>query len=174
MKQQWRPEALELKKTTHLQVLPPVNLLPLLKVHLNPIFSHRIQPFRFLPGEFTGLIPMKLVLEGSVAHPAASLEIEFVITDLITDMLVRYEGQVSDLFREGHSVVVESFVKPITEQIKKEATEKSVSRKARSVDCYFSASEVLAKHDEKYMPAEVGANGNIFAILYSYTAIGVD
>ncbi|KAL7586930.1 cytochrome c-type biogenesis protein CcmE homolog, mitochondrial [Lactuca sativa] len=96
-----------------------------------------------------------LVLEGSVAHPAASHEIEFVITDLITDMLVRYEGQVPDLFREGHSVVVEGFVKPITEQIKKEATEKSVSGKARSVECYFSASEVLAKHDEKYMPAEV-------------------
>ncbi|KAK9079069.1 hypothetical protein SSX86_000739 [Deinandra increscens subsp. villosa] len=96
-----------------------------------------------------------LVLEGSVAHPAASHEIEFVITDLITDMLVRYEGQVPDLFREGHSVVVEGFVKPITDQIKNEATEKSVSMKARSVECYFSASEVLAKHDEKYMPAEV-------------------
>ncbi|XP_076903009.1 cytochrome c-type biogenesis protein CcmE homolog, mitochondrial-like [Bidens hawaiensis] len=96
-----------------------------------------------------------LVLEGSVAHPAASHEMEFVITDLITDMLVRYEGQVPDLFREGHSVVVEGFVKPITEQIKNEASEKSVSAKARSVECYFSASEVLAKHDEKYMPAEV-------------------
>ncbi|KAI3706372.1 hypothetical protein L6452_24061 [Arctium lappa] len=96
-----------------------------------------------------------LVLEGSVAHPASSHEIEFVITDLITDMLVRFEGQVPDLFREGHSVVVEGFVKPIPEQIKKEVTEKSVSGKARSIDCYFSASEVLAKHDEKYMPAEV-------------------
>ncbi|KAI3668639.1 hypothetical protein L1987_88352 [Smallanthus sonchifolius] len=68
---------------------------------------------------------------------------------------LQYEGQVPDLFREGHSVVVEGFVKPITEEIKNEATEKSVSVKARSVDCYFSASEVLAKHDEKYMPAEV-------------------
>ncbi|KAJ0714152.1 putative ccmE/CycJ protein [Helianthus annuus] len=96
-----------------------------------------------------------LVLEGSVTHPASSHEIEFVITDLITDMLVRYEGQVPDLFREGHSVVVEGFVKPITEQIKSEVSEKSVSGKARSVECYFSASEVLAKHDEKYMPAEV-------------------
>nr|XP_043628832.1 cytochrome c-type biogenesis protein CcmE homolog, mitochondrial [Erigeron canadensis] len=96
-----------------------------------------------------------LVLEGSVAHPASSHEIEFVITDLITDMLVRYEGQVPDLFREGHSVVVEGFVKPITDKIKNEVGEKSVSEKARSVDCYFSASEVLAKHDEKYMPAEV-------------------
>lgn len=96
-----------------------------------------------------------LVLEGSVAHPAASHEIEFVITDLITDMLVRYEGQVPDLFREGHSVVVEGFVKPITDRIRNDASEKSVSGKARSVECYFCASEVLAKHDEKYMPAEV-------------------
>lgn len=95
------------------------------------------------------------MLEGSVAHPASSHEIEFVITDLITDMLVRYEGQVPDLFREGHSVVVEGFVKPITDEIKNECSEKSVSAKARSVECYFSASEVLAKHDEKYMPAEV-------------------
>ena len=99
-----------------------------------------------------------LVLEGSVAHPANSHEIEFVITDLITDMLVRYEGQVPDLFREGHSVVVEGFVKPITEEIKGEVGEiksGNVSGKARSVECYFDASEVLAKHDEKYMPAEV-------------------
>lgn len=96
-----------------------------------------------------------LVLEGSVSHPANSHEIEFVVTDLITDLLIRYEGQVPDLFREGHSVVVEGFVKPITDDIKKDSSENSVSGKARSVDCYFSASEVLAKHDEKYMPAEV-------------------
>ncbi|KAL0418521.1 UNVERIFIED_CONTAM: Cytochrome c-type biogenesis protein CcmE, mitochondrial [Sesamum radiatum] len=30
-----------------------------------------------------------------------------------------------------------------------------VSEKARNLDCYFAATEVLAKHDEKYMPAEV-------------------
>ncbi|WCJ36925.1 hypothetical protein M5689_018094 [Euphorbia peplus] len=98
-----------------------------------------------------------LVLEGSVAQPSSSAEMEFVITDLITDMLVRYEGSLPDLFREGHSVVVEGFIKPITEEIKKEVGVKSVSGKARSEECYFSATEVLAKHDEKYMPAEVAA-----------------
>jgi cytochrome c-type biogenesis protein CcmE len=98
-----------------------------------------------------------LVLEGSVAQPASSSEMEFVITDLITDILVRYEGSLPDLFREGHSVVVEGFVKPITDEIKKEVSLKSVSEKARSLDCYFSATEVLAKHDEKYMPQEVAA-----------------
>lgn len=98
-----------------------------------------------------------LVLEGSVVHPASSPEMEFVITDLITDILVRYQGSLPDLFREGHSVVVEGFVKPFTEEIKKEVSAKSVSRKARSGECYFAATEVLAKHDEKYMPKEVAA-----------------
>lgn len=98
-----------------------------------------------------------LVLEGSVAQPASSPEMEFVITDLITDILVRYQGSLPDLFREGHSVVVEGFVKPFTEELRKEVGVKSVSGKARSGECYFSATEVLAKHDEKYMPKEVAA-----------------
>ncbi|KAJ1431775.1 CcmE-like superfamily [Sesbania bispinosa] len=98
-----------------------------------------------------------LVLEGSVVYPSSSPDVEFVITDLITDIVVRHQGSLPDLFREGHSVVVEGFVKPFTEEIKKEVSPKGVSTKARSVDCYFSATEVLAKHDEKYMPKEVAA-----------------
>lgn len=98
-----------------------------------------------------------LVLEGSVVQPASSPEMEFVITDLITDMLVRYKGSLPDLFREGHSVVVEGFVKPFTDEVRKEVSTKSVSEKARTGECYFSATEVLAKHDEKYMPGEVAA-----------------
>ncbi|CAL1391903.1 unnamed protein product [Linum trigynum] len=98
-----------------------------------------------------------LVLEGSVVQPASSPEMEFVVTDLITDILVRYKGALPDLFREGHSVVVEGFVRPITEELKKETGGKSVSEKARGIDVYFSATEVLAKHDEKYMPGEVAA-----------------
>ncbi|KAH9607366.1 hypothetical protein KSS87_020137 [Heliosperma pusillum] len=101
-----------------------------------------------------------LVLEGSVNQAASSAEMEFVVTDLVTDILVRYQGSLPDLFREGHSVVVEGFVKPFTDELKTPAgSEKSkeVTAKARSGDCYFSASEVLAKHDEKYMPQEVAA-----------------
>ncbi|GAB2266557.1 hypothetical protein Dimus_001559 [Dionaea muscipula] len=102
-----------------------------------------------------------LVLEGSVCQPASSPEMEFVVTDLITDILVRYEGSLPDLFREGHSVVVEGFVKPFTDEIRKEppgaGKGKEVRVKARSGECYFSATEVLAKHDEKYMPQEVAA-----------------
>lgn len=92
-----------------------------------------------------------------MVQPASSKEMEFVVTDLITDILVRYEGSLPDLFREGHSVVVEGFVKPITEEIKRDVSSRSVSEKARSGDLYFSATEVLAKHDEKYMPQEVAA-----------------
>ncbi|KAL2328817.1 hypothetical protein Fmac_022244 [Flemingia macrophylla] len=99
-----------------------------------------------------------LVLEGSVVYPASSPDVEFVVTDLITDILVRYQGSLPDLFREGHSVVVEGLVKPFSDDIKRGGTSsKSVSDKARSIGCYFSATEVLAKHDEKYMPKEVAA-----------------
>ncbi|XP_019157832.1 PREDICTED: uncharacterized protein LOC109154525 [Ipomoea nil] len=105
-----------------------------------------------------------LVLEGSVAQMASSPEMEFVITDLITDMLVKFEGSLPDLFREGHSVVVEGFIKPFTEEMKKtnevilkENNKFMITEKARRGECYFEATEVLAKHDEKYMPQEVAA-----------------
>ncbi|KAK9170166.1 hypothetical protein Syun_002306 [Stephania yunnanensis] len=94
-----------------------------------------------------------LVLEGSVAQPASSPFMEFVVTDLITDILVRYQGPLPDLFREGHSVVVEGFVRPLEDPDKAAAA--AVTEKARGIGCFFSATEVLAKHDEKYMPAEV-------------------
>ncbi|KAL2455113.1 transmembrane protein G1P-related 1 [Forsythia ovata] len=103
-----------------------------------------------------------LVLENSVAQLPSSPETQFVITDLITDILVKYEGSLPDLFREGHSVVVEGFIKPFDEEIRKKeegilrnSNKLGITEKARSLECYFSATEVLAKHDEKYMPAEV-------------------
>ncbi|XP_062201642.1 cytochrome c-type biogenesis protein CcmE homolog, mitochondrial-like [Phragmites australis] len=97
-----------------------------------------------------------LVLEGSIAHPSpASPEIEFVVTDLITDVLVRYEGALPDLFREGHSVVVEGFLKPFTDDLRRDGDGRKVSEKARECACFLRGTEVLAKHDEKYMPKEV-------------------
>uniref|UniRef100_A0A803LMI1 Uncharacterized protein n=1 Tax=Chenopodium quinoa TaxID=63459 RepID=A0A803LMI1_CHEQI len=97
-----------------------------------------------------------LVLEGSVHQPPSSPEMEF---DL--DLILRYQGSLPDLFREGHSVVVEGFVKPFTDEIKESGMSgktKEISAKARSGECYFSATEVLAKHDEKYMPGEELSN----------------
>ncbi|KAE8711648.1 hypothetical protein F3Y22_tig00110280pilonHSYRG00028 [Hibiscus syriacus] len=41
---------------------------------------------------------------------------------------------------------------------RKDVSSRSVSTKVRSDDCYFSITEVLAKHDEKYMPQEVAAS----------------
>uniref|UniRef100_A0A0A9DQ54 Cytochrome c-type biogenesis protein CcmE n=1 Tax=Arundo donax TaxID=35708 RepID=A0A0A9DQ54_ARUDO len=98
-----------------------------------------------------------LVLEGSVAHPSpSSPEMEFVVTDLVTDVLVRYDGALPDLFREGHSVVVEGFLKPFTDDIRRDdGGGRNVSEKARECACFLRGTEVLAKHDEKYMPKEV-------------------
>ncbi|CAD6211913.1 unnamed protein product [Miscanthus lutarioriparius] len=82
--------------------------------------------------------------------------IEFVVTDLITDVLVRYEGALPDLFREGHSVVVEGLLKPFTDDLRRRDDGRKVTEKARECACFLRGTEVLAKHDEKYMPKEVG------------------
>ena len=74
-----------------------------------------------------------LVEEGSVQrHPGN--RIEFVVTDLSNRIPVTYSGILPDLFREGQGVVAEG--KLDGEQI-------------------FVAQEILAKHDENYMPKEV-------------------
>lgn len=59
---------------------------------------------------------------------------DFVVTDGTTDMLAHYTGILPDLFREGQGVVIEGAV---------------------AGDGSFAATNVLAKHDEKYMPKEV-------------------
>jgi cytochrome c-type biogenesis protein CcmE len=59
---------------------------------------------------------------------------DFVVTDGTTDMIAHYTGILPDLFREGQGVVVEGAV---------------------ATDGSFAATNVLAKHDEKYMPKEV-------------------
>tara|TARA_R100001377_G_scaffold33954_1_gene18647 strand:- start:667 stop:1140 length:474 start_codon:yes stop_codon:yes gene_type:complete len=76
-----------------------------------------------------------MVKEGSVAKSQDSLHVEFITTDYSHDLLVRYDGILPDLFREGQGVVAEGMV-------------------ANGV---FEASRVLAKHDENYMSVEVKA-----------------
>jgi len=73
-----------------------------------------------------------LVENGSV-HKKAS-EVRFRVTDLKRSVEVAYRGILPDLFREGQGVIAEGSLGP---------------------DGIFSAREVLAKHDEKYMPPEV-------------------
>ena len=74
-----------------------------------------------------------LVKQGSVER-GKGLDIKFVITDMKTSILVHYNGILPDLFREGQGVIAQGRM--------------DHSR-------LFQATEVLAKHDEKYMPPEV-------------------
>jgi len=75
-----------------------------------------------------------LVEEGSVARDADGLTVRFTVTDTATTLPIRYTGVLPDLFREGQGVVAEG---------------------AFDETGTFVASEVLAKHDETYMPPEV-------------------
>ena len=75
-----------------------------------------------------------VVLEGSVKRSPDSLDVDFVVTDRFKEFPVRYTGILPDLFREGQSVVATGTLEGNTR---------------------FIAEEVLAKHDENYMPAEV-------------------
>ncbi len=72
-----------------------------------------------------------LVKTGSVKRD--NLTVNFVVTDNARDMSVAYTGILPDLFREGKGVVAQGKI---------------------SDDGKFTASEVLAKHDENYMPPE--------------------
>src|SRR5215467_13875498 len=74
-----------------------------------------------------------LVKPGSVER-GDNLLVRFAVTDGKTDIPVRYQGIVPDLFREGQGVVAEG-------KIEAGGT--------------FAADTVLAKHDERYMPREV-------------------
>ena len=74
-----------------------------------------------------------LVEEGSVKKDVAEARVTFRITDLMNTVTVTYRGLLPDLFRPGQGVVAEG----------------------RLRDGVFHAEEVLAKHDENYMPPEV-------------------
>jgi cytochrome c-type biogenesis protein CcmE len=74
-----------------------------------------------------------LVQTGSVKRDAG-LEVHFVVTDGKNAVPVNFSGVLPDLFREGQGVVALG---------------------TRASDGVFNASEILAKHDEKYMPPEV-------------------
>ena len=76
-----------------------------------------------------------MVLEGSVERAPDSLAVTFVLSDLAgSDFKVAYEGILPDLFREGQGILV---------------------RGALTDAGVFEAEEVLAKHDENYMPPEL-------------------
>jgi len=94
-----------------------------------------------------------LVVDGSVKRESGSLKVSFGLTDGAEIVTVTYAGILPDLFREGQGIV---------------------ARGALQTDGSFSADEVLAKHDENYMPPEVAdaikmaqEGGNVIANLHA-------
>jgi cytochrome c-type biogenesis protein CcmE len=76
-----------------------------------------------------------MVRDGSVARQPNGLDVTFVLTDHAgSDFSVRYSGILPDLFREGQGVLVQGKL---------------------GTDGVFLADQVLAKHDENYMPPEL-------------------
>ena len=75
-----------------------------------------------------------MVEKGSVMRTPGSLDVRFVVTDFRHSVAVHYDKVLPDLFREGAGVVAHG-------RLDEHGT--------------FMADEVLAKHDEKYMPPEV-------------------
>jgi cytochrome c-type biogenesis protein CcmE len=74
-----------------------------------------------------------MVKDGSIKREADGVTLRFVMTDTEKDMVVAYKGILPDLFREGKGAVAQGKI---------------------GSDGIFLASEVLAKHDENYMPPE--------------------
>jgi cytochrome c-type biogenesis protein CcmE len=74
-----------------------------------------------------------MVEKGSVRRHADGVTVQFTVTDTAKSIPVTYRGQLPDLFREGKGVVAQGRL---------------------GADGVFRANEVLAKHDENYMPPE--------------------
>ncbi|MEW6330737.1 MAG: cytochrome c maturation protein CcmE [Pseudomonadota bacterium] len=116
--------------------LTVATLLVLNAFNKNLVFFH--SPTEILEGKVS-IAPGQtiriggLVEQGSVKRSADGLKVDFVITDLNKKLPVHYEGLLPDLFREGQGVVAQGRLQDGNR---------------------FMASEVLAKHDEKYMPPE--------------------
>ena len=75
-----------------------------------------------------------MVKAGSIIKSKDSLDVSFTVTEYQNDLLIKYEGILPDLFAENAGVVVRGNLTPEGD---------------------FLAIEVLAKHDENYMPPEV-------------------
>jgi cytochrome c-type biogenesis protein CcmE len=99
--------------------------------------SYFYNPTQIAAGEAPRLRSFRvggLVIKGSLQRSPGSLEVRFVLTDLQSNITVSYSGVLPDLFREGQGVIAHGRL---------------------GDGGLFVADEVLAKHDEKYMPPEV-------------------
>ena len=92
------------------------------------------------PSEIKSLLELnkkKIRVGGMVKEQSVFInsdEVNFIITDFKNEINVVYSGAVPNLFAEGKGVVAEGFLKDKN---------------------YFTATKILAKHDENYMPPEV-------------------
>jgi cytochrome c-type biogenesis protein CcmE len=75
-----------------------------------------------------------MVVDGSISRPGDGLTVHFDLTDNEKQMTVRYTGILPDLFREGQGIIANGKLDD---------------------NGHFIAQEVLAKHDENYMPPEL-------------------
>ncbi len=78
-----------------------------------------------------------MVVKGSVQRQPGDLRVRFVLSDFSHEVPVEYTGVLPDLFREGQGIIAHGTL---------------------NAHGAFVADEVLAKHDEKYMPPEVAAS----------------
>jgi len=76
-----------------------------------------------------------LVQEGSIKRDSDGLTVRFIVTDTAANVPVVYKGILPDLFKEGRGCVAQGKI---------------------GADGVFQADQVLAKHDENYMPPEAG------------------
>jgi len=98
--------------------------------------------FFYAPADVVGNLPSPdksvrlggMVERGSIARQADGVTIDFIVTDGKASTPVRFTGVAPDLFREGSGVVAEGHFQP---------------------DGSFVATNLLAKHDERYMPPQM-------------------
>ncbi|MCK5664694.1 MAG: cytochrome c maturation protein CcmE [Thiotrichaceae bacterium] len=75
-----------------------------------------------------------MVVDGSVKRSTDSLKVQFALTDYENQVTVEFTGILPDLFREGQGIIAQGKM---------------------DANGIFQADEVLAKHDENYMPPEI-------------------
>ena len=117
-----------------LAVLGAVAALVLNAFQSNLVFF--FSPTQVAAGEAPKGKPFRIggmVKDGSIQREADGVTLRFVITDTERDIVVAYKGILPDLFKEGKGAVVQGRL---------------------GEDGLFTAKEVLAKHDENYMPPE--------------------
>ena len=120
-------------------VIGVVVAVSLILLALNENINHYFDPTQVVAGEAPQDHTFRIggmVVDGSVQREIGELQVRFGLTDYQKTVTVTYDGILPDLFREGQGVVA----------------------LGKLQDGVFVAEEVLAKHDENYMPPEVAAS----------------